>query len=101
MGFLEPSPPPFDLEEWKAKPHLTRLKPLVQDWGGERIRLAVDVVSGLTLRHELFPRMVDRRRLIPSGEFVPAAEQFGSIREIDRWVVGRAIEIAARGRPST
>ncbi len=33
MGFLEPSPPPFDLEEWKAKPHLTRLKPLVQDWG--------------------------------------------------------------------
>ena len=33
MGFFEPSPPPFDLEEWKAKPHLTRLKPLVQDWG--------------------------------------------------------------------
>ena len=33
MGFFEPSPPPFDLEEWKTKPHLTRLKPLVQDWG--------------------------------------------------------------------
>lgn len=33
MGFLSPSPPPFELEEWKAKPHLTRLKPLVQDWG--------------------------------------------------------------------
>ena len=33
MGFFEPSPPPFDLEEWKAKPHLSRLKPLVQDWG--------------------------------------------------------------------
>ena len=33
-----------------------------------------------------------------AGEFVPAAEQFGSIREIDRWVVGRAIEIAARGQ---
>jgi Transmembrane protein of unknown function (DUF3556) len=33
MGFLEPSPPPFDLEEWKTKPHLARLKPLVQDWG--------------------------------------------------------------------
>jgi hypothetical protein len=33
MGFLEPSLPPLDLEEWKAKPHLTRLKPLVQDWG--------------------------------------------------------------------
>ncbi len=33
MGFLQPSPPPFELEEWKRKPHLTRLKPLVQDWG--------------------------------------------------------------------
>ena len=33
MGFLTPSPPPFELEEWKAKPHLARLKPLVQDWG--------------------------------------------------------------------
>jgi hypothetical protein len=33
MGFFEPSPPPFDLEEWRAKPHLSRLKPLVQDWG--------------------------------------------------------------------
>ncbi|MGZ5387127.1 MAG: DUF3556 domain-containing protein, partial [Solirubrobacterales bacterium] len=33
MGFLQPSPPPFDLEEWEAKPYLTRLKPVIQDWG--------------------------------------------------------------------
>ncbi len=33
MGFLEPSAPPFDVEEWKRKPHLARIKPLVQDWG--------------------------------------------------------------------
>ena len=32
MGWLQPSPPPFDLEEWKSKPYLARLKPLVQDW---------------------------------------------------------------------
>src|SRR3954454_19126123 len=63
---------------------------------GQRI---VDVVTGATMRHELFLRMVDRRRLIPAGEFVLAAEEFGSIREIDRWVVGRAIEVAATGRP--
>lgn len=62
---------------------------------GQRI---VDVVSGETMRHELFLRMVDRRRLIPAGEFVMAAEEFGSIREIDRWVVARAIEFAAGGR---
>ena len=33
MSFFSPTPPPFELEEWKRKPHLTRLKPLVQDWG--------------------------------------------------------------------
>jgi hypothetical protein len=33
MSFFSPTPPPFDLEEWKRQPHLTRLKPLVQDWG--------------------------------------------------------------------
>ena len=33
MSFLQPSPPPFDLEQWKRKPHLARIKPLVQDWG--------------------------------------------------------------------
>ena len=32
MGFFEPSPPPFDLEEWRAKPYLTRLKLNCQDW---------------------------------------------------------------------
>ena len=32
MGFLEPSPPNFDVEEWKHKPYLSRLKPVIQDW---------------------------------------------------------------------
>ena len=63
---------------------------------GQRI---VDVVTGGTVRHELFLRMVDRTRLIPAGEFVMAAEEFGSIREIDRWVVARAIEVAATRQP--
>ncbi len=32
MGFINPTPPPFDVEEWKTKPHLERVKPLAQDW---------------------------------------------------------------------
>ena len=32
MGFISPSLPDIDLEEWKTKPHLERLKPLAQDW---------------------------------------------------------------------
>jgi hypothetical protein len=32
MGFIQPSPPPFDLAEWSAKPYLTRLRMNCQDW---------------------------------------------------------------------
>jgi hypothetical protein len=32
MGFVQPTPPPFDLEEWGAKPYLTRLRMNCQDW---------------------------------------------------------------------
>jgi len=32
MGFISPAPPPVDLDEWKQKPHLERIKPLAQDW---------------------------------------------------------------------
>jgi hypothetical protein len=32
MGFVQPTPPPFDLAEWRAKPYLTRLKLNCQDW---------------------------------------------------------------------
>jgi hypothetical protein len=32
MGFIQPTPPPFDLAEWRAKPYLTRLKLNCQDW---------------------------------------------------------------------
>ena len=32
MGFIEPAPPPVDLEEWRQKSHFERIKPLAQDW---------------------------------------------------------------------
>jgi hypothetical protein len=32
MSFLQPAAPPFDLEEWKAKPYLARLKANCEDW---------------------------------------------------------------------
>jgi EAL domain-containing protein (putative c-di-GMP-specific phosphodiesterase class I) len=50
------------------------------------------------MRHELFPRVVAGDGLISASEFVRTAED-GSIGEIDRWVVLRAIEVAAAGRP--
>ncbi len=32
MGFINPTPPPFEYEEWKQRPHLERIKVLAQDW---------------------------------------------------------------------
>ncbi|HEX6666909.1 MAG TPA: DUF3556 domain-containing protein [Solirubrobacterales bacterium] len=32
MGFLQPSPPPFEYEEWRKLSHLERIRPLSEDW---------------------------------------------------------------------
>jgi hypothetical protein len=32
MGFIAPRLPDIDLAEWRAKPHLQRIRPLAQDW---------------------------------------------------------------------
>ncbi len=49
---------------------------------------------------ELLLRMVDRSgAIVPPGSFLPVAEKFGLIGEIDTWVVSEAIRLAAgRGR---
>ena len=48
---------------------------------------------------ELLVRMISKTGdLIPPGSFLPAAENYGLIGEIDRWVIDQAIERAAGGR---
>jgi PAS domain S-box-containing protein len=37
--------------------------------------------------------------LVPPGDFLPVAERYGLIREIDQWVTERAVELAATGAP--
>jgi hypothetical protein len=32
MGFIQPTPPPFEYEEWRRRPHLERIEVLAQDW---------------------------------------------------------------------
>ncbi len=39
---------------------------------------------------ELLIRLMDGGRLVPPGSFIPAAERFGLMPLIDRWVVGKA-----------
>jgi PAS domain S-box-containing protein len=59
----------------------------------------VSTATGETVQHELLLRMLTPTgQVIAAGEFLPAAEKFGLIGEIDRWVITRAVEIAASGR---
>ncbi len=81
------------------------------EWA-ERIRAALDedrlvlhaqpvveTATGRATQHELLVRMVDAHGdLIPPGSFLPVAERFGLIREIDRWVVTRAIRMLGEHR---
>jgi PAS domain S-box-containing protein len=63
----------------------------------------IDLTTGEIAQRELLIRMRDGRApggiagLIAPGEFLPVAEEFGLITEIDRWVIDRGTEIAATG----
>jgi PAS domain S-box-containing protein len=48
---------------------------------------------------ELLLRMLGTAgEIIPPGSFLPVAERYGLIGEIDRWVIGEAIRFAASGQ---
>src|SRR5205807_3197022 len=59
----------------------------------------LDLRTGEIAQEELLVRIDDGSGgLIPPGAFIPAAERFGLIHEIDRWVVGQGLELARSGR---
>jgi PAS domain S-box-containing protein len=56
-------------------------------------------LNGGEAGEELLLRMVDQKgQTIPPNSFLPVAEKYGLIAEIDRWVVSQAIGLAASGR---
>jgi len=58
----------------------------------------IDLSTGATVQHELLIRMSDADGSpIAPGRFLPAAERYGLIREVDRWVARRAFAYAAEG----
>lgn len=60
----------------------------------------VDLATGATVQHELLIRLRDEDgTLVAPGQFLPTAECFGLIGEIDRWVAMKAIGYAACGHP--
>jgi diguanylate cyclase (GGDEF)-like protein len=66
----------------------------------DRLRLATQPIrslaSGGIERYELFLRMSgDSGELLPASSFIEVAERSGMVQELDRWVVGRALELMA------
>ena len=60
----------------------------------------VDVRSGDVVQSELLLRMRERNGdIVAPGAFLQVAEDYGLVGDIDRWVIGRAAEIAATGEP--
>ncbi|MGA2013259.1 MAG: EAL domain-containing protein [Solirubrobacteraceae bacterium] len=58
----------------------------------------IDNRSGAVSHRELLIRMLDQDgQPIPPGDFLPAAERFGLINLIDRWVTAAAIRLAFEG----
>jgi diguanylate cyclase (GGDEF)-like protein len=64
----------------------------------DRLTLATQPIrslaSGGVERYELLLRMIgDEGELLPAARFIEVAERSGMVQELDRWVIGRALEI--------
>ncbi len=60
----------------------------------------VDVETGEVVQQELLVRLRDEDdRVITPAEFLPVAERYGCITEIDQWVIRQAMQLAAAGLP--
>ncbi len=99
-----------DVTEQRAVERIAREKLEGLSWIG-KIRNALDsellvtfaqpivsLTTGETAYHELLVRMLDDEdRPIEPDRFLPIAEEFGLIVEIDELMVRRAVELASRG----
>jgi diguanylate cyclase (GGDEF)-like protein len=90
---------PADVDRERSRPQTTSARirdALTQN----RLSLATqpirDLASGDIKRYELFLRMTsDDGELLPASSFIEVAERSGMVQELDRWVVGRALEMMA------
>lgn len=101
-----------DISEQKTKERKLRSKLDRMSWVGP-IREAlhedrfvlhaqpiIDLVTRQIVQHELLIRMVDPHgALVPPGHFLPSAEEYGLIIDLDTWVVERAAALASQGHP--
>jgi PAS domain S-box-containing protein len=100
-----------DISERSAAEELERRELEEVSWIGclreamdeDRLVLAaqpiISLTSGEVARHELLVRLRDRDGgLVLPAEFLAAAERFGLVGRLDRWVVRRAARMTAKGQ---
>lgn len=77
MGFLNPTPPPFDVEEWRRKPYLQRIKPLAQDWA----------VNGIGVPEAVYLVYLIKLVAFTAGGIflISATSDLGGLGNIDAW----------------
>jgi diguanylate cyclase (GGDEF)-like protein len=84
----------------EQQPRLTTTARIRDALTQNRLSLATqpirDLASGGIERYELLLRMTgEGGELLPAAEFIGAAERVGMVQELDRWVVGQALEMMA------
>ena len=80
----------------RGRPWVARLRrALAQDLFVLHFQPIVSLSDGAVFHHEALLRMVDESsgELIAPGRFLPAAERYGMIGEIDRMVLGKAASL--------
>jgi EAL domain-containing protein (putative c-di-GMP-specific phosphodiesterase class I) len=61
-----------------------------------------DLHTGQVTHHELLIRMLSQHgEIIAPAQFIPTAERFGLIHEIDHWVTVNGLRLARDGKPVT
>jgi diguanylate cyclase (GGDEF)-like protein len=93
--FRDPNEPQRDPE--RRQTTVARIRDAIT---GERLSLHTQPIrslaSGSIERYELLLRMTSEDgELLPAASFIEAAERSGMVQELDRWVVGRALELLA------
>jgi diguanylate cyclase (GGDEF)-like protein len=91
----DPSEPQRDPE--RRQTTAARIRDAITD---DRLSLHTQPIrslaSGGIERYELLLRMTNEDgELLPAASFIEAAERSGMVQELDRWVVGRALELLA------
>src|SRR5450631_3991574 len=81
MGFIAPSAPPVDIEEWKRRPFLERIKPLAQDWALNGVGVPTAVYLLHTIKLLIFA--VGGALIISS-----TIAGLGALGDLGRWWTG-------------